>query len=950
MSAVLGMGVKKCAYNSILQPTLFDAESAGSDLKPKVVDSSQREVFMKTLGFFCALMRNGCLFNPEIGEGLEDESDDGDEDDSPESPLIFYEALSDIRSRKPGDVRKCNGKLVFKVDEFRRYFIQCENHQKGHRAHLIICNLNEFDLEYLRALCTDELEKIMHIEESAGREGYGPLVACNFVSSTKEQKELCVNFHRNREGILKQGQLIDSGPCNSRLEVYYPNDKTANPWIAMVCRNPHTHPDPRPTRTSKIIEELFMTLLDSLGWRLADAMPCKIILDSAFMTALRKVLNWDRLLDPSLSDLHPSLGNFDHTARLINKLRLERFPNGTGFEGILAMVEESSILPPEQAYVRSAEKIDIPGEGSFSLIICMFKAMSELLLRTKRPSIDTSFKRIHRWQEFEIEAWFPEYSRSVVVARAFITSQSARAHKILFQRIFDIVEGDTGQQVQFRHIHGTGWDTIIADEHRGQALGLGLYLQDICKDMAGYCSVDWTKPLHTLTPYDHTKRCLRICFQHYTTCVRNLKTNVTSPVYRAMISLYSADPIPDYKGTIALIEAGGKKASDWLKDKLSAENSLLAAIYRPLSKIPVEVWKASPNTTNGNEQSHRNIYRDGRKMSLVPGAMRGFQYDSRSMVTLKLFEEHGIQPRDRLPTYYLRASRALVRTSAVQKRTVKAHDNELRKAYNQYSKLHNQQLTQTNTLKRAYTLGKDTEPAAKRLQTTERQMEGLRAGLSSLQNQSSGTVPIPPSLTPQNSHSVNSMHTISIMTADHSVNSTASDLEGLQYAGTHHLAPMARNSNLEDTLPHPPHHPHPQHQAYSIHQALPHRSHHSPPMPQKYSYPPPLSATSSSNGPVYPVIHHNSVSPTQRLYPSPLQHIPPPGPWSPSIPLPIDPNHIPPIHHQTSRHSTYPNQHMNKYEGQSGHVPSYHANTQTHPYPHPYPYVTRPDSNSLYRQ
>ncbi|KIJ27165.1 hypothetical protein M422DRAFT_271718 [Sphaerobolus stellatus SS14] len=612
MSAVLGMGVNKCAYNSILQPILFDAESAGSDLKPKVVDSSQQEVFMKTLVFFCALMQNGCLFNPEIGVGSEDESDDGDEDDSPESPLIFYEALSDIQSRKPGDVRKCNRKLVFKVDEFGRSFIQCENHQKGHRAHLIIHSLNEFDLEYLCALCTDELEKIMHIEESARREGYGPLVACNFVSSTKEQKELC--------------------------------------------------------------EELFMTLLDSLGWRLADATPRKIILDSAFRTALQKVLNWDRLLDPSLNDLHPSLRNFDHTARLINKLHFERFPNGTGFEG---------------------------------------------------------------------------------------------------------------------------WDTIIADEHCGQALGLGLYLQDICKDMAGYCSMNWTKPLHTLTPYDHAKLCLHICLQHYTTHVHNLKTHVTSPIYRAMISLYSADPIPDYKGTIALIEVGGKKASDWLKDKLSAENSLLAAIYHPLSKIPVEVWKASLNTTNGNEQSHHNIYHDGRKMSLVPGAMCGFQYDSHSMVTLKLFDEHGIQPRDRLPTYYLRASRALVKTSAVQKHTVKAHDNELRKAYNQYSKLHDQQLIQTNTLKCAYTLGKDTEPAVKGLQTTEQQTEGLRASLSSLQDQSSGTVPILPLLTLQNSHSVNSMHTISVMTTDHSVNSTASDIEGLQYAGTHHLTPTARNSNLE---------------------------------------------------------------------------------------------------------------------------------------------------------
>ncbi|KIJ26347.1 hypothetical protein M422DRAFT_272586 [Sphaerobolus stellatus SS14] len=98
------------------------------------------------------------------------------------------------------------------------------------------------------------------------------------------------------------------------------------------------------------------------------------------------------------------------------------------------MVEENPLLSPEQVYVCSAEKVDIPREGSFSPIICMFKAMT------------------------------------VVVAHAFTTSQSAKAHKVLFQRIFAIVEADTGQQVQ--HIHGTGWDTIITDEHHGLAIVL----------------------------------------------------------------------------------------------------------------------------------------------------------------------------------------------------------------------------------------------------------------------------------------------------------------------------------------------------------------------------------------------------------------------------------------------------------------------------------------------
>ena len=61
---------------------------------------------------------------------------------------------------------------------------------------------------------------------------------------------------------------------------------------------------------------------------------------------------------------------------------------------------------------------------------------------------------------------------AVVAARAFITSQSAHAHLILFRRIFEIVGADVGMPVTFFHIGGVGIETVIADGHRGQALGM----------------------------------------------------------------------------------------------------------------------------------------------------------------------------------------------------------------------------------------------------------------------------------------------------------------------------------------------------------------------------------------------------------------------------------------------------------------------------------------------
>ncbi|OAX33715.1 hypothetical protein K503DRAFT_496781 [Rhizopogon vinicolor AM-OR11-026] len=68
-------------------------------------------------------------------------------------------------------------------------------------------------------------------------------------------------------------------------------------------------------------------------WKLANVTPRWILLDSAFIQALRfrSYLGWKQSRNPTFSDLY-SRGNFDHARRLINTLRFARFPSGTVFE------------------------------------------------------------------------------------------------------------------------------------------------------------------------------------------------------------------------------------------------------------------------------------------------------------------------------------------------------------------------------------------------------------------------------------------------------------------------------------------------------------------------------------------------------------------------------------------------------------------------------------------
>ena len=117
------------------------------------------------------------------------------------------------------------------------------------------------------------------------------------------------------------------------FDVYTPQDLSKCPHVVVICRNPHSHPPPAPVKTPPAIKSVFEKLLYDMDWLLADATPRRLVLDSGFMYGLRCALGWMAERTPTLSDLHPSLANLDHVRRLINTLRLEKYPHGTGFDG-----------------------------------------------------------------------------------------------------------------------------------------------------------------------------------------------------------------------------------------------------------------------------------------------------------------------------------------------------------------------------------------------------------------------------------------------------------------------------------------------------------------------------------------------------------------------------------------------------------------------------------------
>ncbi|KAF4600363.1 hypothetical protein EYR38_004988 [Pleurotus pulmonarius] len=619
---------------------------------------AEEEVFTKTLAFYCALVEKGCDVHVERPP-----SDDSGSDFADNAPSIS------TTSRQPKRRAGCTGRLVIKRNTFNRPYIQCELRSQHDLAHIIVNDLNEYDIDYLTALLTATSQEVSKFELDARSKGYGPLAPCKFVASRGEQKQLCPFWHRTKDGLLQRGVLKNlPDPCPATFDIYTPDDLTTCPQVLIVCRNPHSHSPPLPIKTPESVMGIFHALLLGLGWKLADATPRKIILDSGFMDSLRRAINWNQQLDPTLADLHPSLANLDRVRRCITALRDEFFPSGTGFKGAKLILHQHSALHLHEQYVRAVELHPLEHDKALHLVICMTPAMSRHLTQSKRLTIDTSFKRLHGYQEFEIETWDVFGMRSIVSCRAFITSQSAEAHLLLFKRIFEIAKVDTGEDIKFRHIHGSGIEVWVADAHKGQALGLGMFCQHLCHDLDMPCQDEPMRRLSDLNPYDHLKRCFKICSVHFKRHIHDLRPHISDDVRFAMLSLASSDPHPDLEGAFRTIQNGGPKAVAWLKDKREGSKFALPALYHPLSYIPLDIWKSAPSSTNGNEQAHRNINRDGVNLTLLGGIMRGMQYDNRAMATLDLYSSVGIFPRDQTTTHYRRVASSIYRKVYVQQR------------------------------------------------------------------------------------------------------------------------------------------------------------------------------------------------------------------------------------------------------------------------------------------
>uniref|UniRef100_U9T548 Uncharacterized protein n=1 Tax=Rhizophagus irregularis (strain DAOM 181602 / DAOM 197198 / MUCL 43194) TaxID=747089 RepID=U9T548_RHIID len=246
----------------------------------------------------------------------------------------------------------------------------------------------------------------------------------------------------------------------------------------------HNHSPPPPRKTPYNIRNQLQKIINS-----------EHILDLTRRKFLTGTMIQTYLNGKMLSDLHPSLNNQSKIDYFIEKSQRSQYPFSQNVLGVVHKFMKYNMSA--DPYIRSIRFLD---NGQY-IILCATKEQTIALSELTHIEIDMAFKRIHGiTNEWEVTAYLPRVQKTLTFARIFTNIETAEAYQNLFEDLFGCIERDIGKTFNFHHIHGEGLGCIIADQHKGQALGLGQYLN--------------SKYPH-LTPIEHLQHIYKLCQVHY---------------------------------------------------------------------------------------------------------------------------------------------------------------------------------------------------------------------------------------------------------------------------------------------------------------------------------------------------------------------------------------------------------------------------------------------------
>ncbi|KAK7022633.1 hypothetical protein R3P38DRAFT_3196030 [Favolaschia claudopus] len=672
--------------------------------------SPNRLVFEKTAALITALRTTGCGSR----ESTETPALAASEQQAVDFLKTHHSRMQ--RGYEPA-VAQCTGRVSLEYNHEGKALVVCEFNSSSNRFHLCRFLDESYDLDYLEAYFNEDDDELERIEEAASRLGYGPLATCRNVANFSSQRYHCSFDHRDDAGRLVQLPMKNLS-CTVKFTLYEPllEFRQNCPYVLLVCKGEHPHPIPLLTKTPPRIQDDLLVVLKSLDGDLADLTPRRFLRHPVLRAYLQQ--RFPQLPNPTLIDLHTSLANREHLRVYIKSAKVNLFPEGTGWKGVLRLKEwQDHNLGLEEHYIRCI--IDVPdfptdefdsdealaasnvpdASPNLRAIVCMTPNGSRRLKKSQYVQSDIGFQRIEGFHEFEIASMDSFANTSVIFLRIYLNRQTALAHKLILDAVNSLVTKDTGSGIRWRHLHATSstetpCETVLlwtADQHGGQAKGLGLHLQAIAGNLGE--KYDLHEPhrlLSDLGPYEHLHRVFRLCEVHGK---RNIRKCAVSDEVRNLMRSLMCVRHPTWDATLQSIrDLGGKAGTDWVNDKSRSQFAFEGWCWEK-SHIPEIVWKAGQSHSNLVESVHADVNREGVRCTLLGGLKKGLAFDTQKMKTLQTFEEYFIRPSYKSGHISENAIKSLKRKNTAQHRNLSKEDEKIsaqnvktEKAFNTFNK------------------------------------------------------------------------------------------------------------------------------------------------------------------------------------------------------------------------------------------------------------------------
>jgi hypothetical protein len=197
---------------------------------------------------------------------------------------------------------------------------RCEHYSAPfNKAHLINFDVGNglYNIKYLEALFDGNPEIIHQIESEGSSIGFDPATPCTTVSNISSVKVNCCESsiesfvshsisliacnHHDELGQPVIAQMLQLC-CSSKFHIFELLEEFHSecPQVPVVCRYPHTHPIPLPTKTPSLIRSQILSLLESLDQDLPDLTPCRFLRHPTVCTYFNQRL--PDVPNPTLSD------------------------------------------------------------------------------------------------------------------------------------------------------------------------------------------------------------------------------------------------------------------------------------------------------------------------------------------------------------------------------------------------------------------------------------------------------------------------------------------------------------------------------------------------------------------------------------------------------------------------------------------------------------------------